>query len=196
MLRFTIPGAAAVLASAAPSSLATPHPRLRATPTTAATQGGIDEELVPFLLTDLAAVHPFGIPAGFVSSADGLLLLSGEGASVAFVDATNDTTFKEYIKRVQVGKQGVMPSALLLDPDAEDNLTIPGTPYVPGSNDYVYIAGGRAGLWIMEADPRVGIANLAARIDDSGNSNPITQKSRRWWWRTFRSDFSALLQDG
>ena len=76
-------------------------------------------------------------------------------------------------KKVPLGKQGVLASKLLLDPQAN---TVP----TDGPNDLLYIAGGRDGLWVYQADTSVGVENKAWRVDDSGNTDPSSQLGLRW----------------
>ncbi|MFT7676828.1 MAG: hypothetical protein ACI8QC_000804 [Planctomycetota bacterium] len=86
-------------------------------------------------------------------------------------------------KKVRVGTKGVLAARMLLDPLAQTEPT-------NGSNDYLYIAAGRDGLWFMQADVS-STTNEAWLIDDSGNANVATQNSRRWC-----SDVDVMTIDG
>ena len=79
-------------------------------------------------------------------------------------------------KRVSIGKRGVLPVQMLLDPEASP---IPG-PLTGNDKDLIYIAAGRDGLWMMEADTTTTVVNRVWRIDDSGNQDPAEQQSLRW----------------
>lgn len=118
--------------------------------------------------------HPFGRAKAFTVTADGQWLYDGNGGSIAFIKMKDSVTgpyIDDYLKlpdgnkRLPVGQQSVVPSRMILD-------TLHG-------EDRLYIAAGRDGLWAMDADP-LSTSNRAWRIDDSGNTNPVNQLSKRW----------------
>jgi len=126
------------------------------------------------IMDKLLAVHPNSAPGALTASARGDRLWVAEGGAIAFIETNaaasfpaNQMQYESPKKILPVGSQAVLASALLLDPVTED---------------VVYIAGGRSGLWVMEADPNLATVNKAARIDDSvnGQGTPGLQKSRRW----------------
>jgi len=132
------------------------------------------------LLNELVAVHPYSASGSMTSTANGDFLYVGEGGAIAAIFANPDDPLSDYqtpLWRDQLGSLGVLPVKMLLDPEAGVH---------PGSDgqdiDILYIAGGRDGLWAMDASVRDdGIPNQAVRIDDSGNeTNVDTQFNRKW----------------
>jgi len=132
------------------------------------------------LLDELVAYYPYGPSYTMTSTPDGNYLYVGEGCSIAVIladpSASNpDDNYKDPIKRSPIGSTGVLPVKLLLDPDAST------TPAF-GAHDLLYIAGGRDGLWAMQADTQTETQpNRAVRIDDATVENSTSdQDSRRW----------------
>ena len=76
---------------------------------------------------------------------------------------------------------------LLLDPEGEMGST--GVLGDPGYKDFLLIAAGRGGLWIMDADPAGG--GTAARVDDSIKNDPGIQNSKRYC-----NDLTAFKLEG
>lgn len=122
-----------------------------------------------------SATHPFSRTKAFTATEDGDWLYSAEGGSMAFINMRDsqgmftdaDMHEPNATKKISVGKHGVNASRMILD-------TLRG-------GDLLYLAGGRDGLWVMDSDPDPSIPpNRAWRVDDSGNTNPATQGSRRW----------------
>ncbi len=151
-------------------------------PLTAAPQSGPDR-----ILNELVAVHPYSSPGAMTSTPDGNYLYVAEGGAIAIIDAdpgkpNAEDNYADPIKRQPVGSFGVLPVSMVLDPDISydprEGCYRPGTE----STDLLYIAGGRDGLWVMEADVRdSGHVNQAFRVDDATvvAPNPV-QDSRRW----------------
>ncbi|MDA1349253.1 MAG: hypothetical protein O3A47_10400 [Chloroflexi bacterium] len=111
---------------------------------------------------------------------DGRWVFSAEGGKVAFLDVYDeqtqaytdqDLTTINGTKKVPLGEFGVLASKLLLDPEAAA---------VPTGDDLLYVAAGRDGLWIFQADVDSGVENRAWRVDDSGNGDPSSQGGHRW----------------
>ena len=126
------------------------------------------------------------IARSFTTTSGGEWLYLSEGATLVFFDLTGDAqaSFDQIdgAKRVPLGKMGLMPDVMLLDPQAN---AIPTLPAGGGAHhDLLYIASGRNGLWVMEAfvgsGPPGYEENYTWRIDDSGNQDPAEQESRRW----------------
>ena len=132
------------------------------------------------------AVHPRSRMRGMATSRDAEWIYISEGGMLTVIKSTDD--FGQYAeegfrepfghKQSSMGEYGVLASRMMLDPEADDD---PG-PNVPGvlPKNLLYVAGGRDGLWVVEADVTPGNPTRAWRIDDSGNTNPATQNSRRW----------------
>lgn len=139
---------------------------------------GAAQQVLPFL-NQLDAL-PASRARTIACNADGTWYFIAEGGMMTFietVDATGafvDTNFKlaDGSKKVRIGDFGILPCRMLLDPMAA---TVPSA----GPNDYIYIAAGRDGLWMMEANV-TSSTNQAWLVDDSGDLNPATQNSRRW----------------
>ena len=132
------------------------------------------------LLEELVAVYPYSSGYTMTSTPDGNYLYAGEGCAVAVIhsdptDLNADDNYNIPIKRDPVGRTGVLPVKLLLDPDVA-------TTPVYGDDDLLYIAGGRDGLWAMQADTQNDTQpNLAVRIDDAKvETSTADQDSRRW----------------
>ncbi|MEM1447602.1 MAG: hypothetical protein AAF957_22275 [Planctomycetota bacterium] len=146
------------------------------------------------VLDELLAVMPESVPNSFVTTDDGSWLFLGEGATLTFIDfrgrtpstpdvpGTLEQPMPAPTKRVQIGSLGVLPSEMVLDPEAD--LTDDGdtTSVLDDADDkdIIYIAGGHFGLWAIEAYPNDGHDNVAVRLDDSGNLDPATQNSGRF----------------
>jgi hypothetical protein len=130
------------------------------------------------ILDTLRIAHPRSNASSVISTTDGKWMISSEGGVMAFFqvpDVPADTGVKDMPGEshfVQVGKSGVKATRMALDPQAA---TVPKT----GSEDLLYIAGGRDGLWVLEADT-TGTKTASQRVDDSGNSDIANQMSRRW----------------
>ncbi len=141
-------------------------------PVPSAAQGGGDYRL----LLDEFASYPYGESYAMTSTPDGKQLYAAEGGTISFIDADPDTAgaqnnYRFEVKRLPVGQRGVVPVRMIHD-DAYDLL---------------YIAGGRDGLWLMDASFDPQVENLAWRVDDKGNQGDITkQKSRKWCDDLFR----------
>ena len=140
----------------------------------------------PVELTRQLAVHGPSRMRSFASTRDGHVLFLGEGATMVFIDTFDEAsgTFdasafrsQDGFKRVPIGERGVLPNAILLDPDAGDP---PGalSPSTPG--ELLYLAAGRDGLWVMEADVDATVENRAWRVDDSEDADTSTQDGARW----------------
>ncbi len=134
----------------------------------------------PVPLTKLEATAPESRPRTMVCTPSGHWVYQAEGGALAvfevfqngvYTDAEFKTTTGH--KKFKLSSMGVLASRMALDPLAAD-------PPVDGANDLIYVAGGRDGLWMVAADTTPSAANPAWRIDDSGNTNPATQKGRRW----------------
>jgi len=140
------------------------------------------------IFSELKAVHPFSVPNEIACSGRGGVLFSGEGGSIAYLETGNSGQEFNEVRRVPVGRFGVRPAAMLLDPDATVD---------DGSDadaaDLLYIAGGHSGLWAIEANATAFDPNdpFATRLDDSANLNPSTQQSRRWC-----NDLATMTVDG
>src|SRR5690606_25968640 len=83
--------------------------------------------------------------------------------------------YKSPVKSFTVSSLAIAPIAMVLDPDADVESQVPA-----GENDWLYVAAGRDGLWMVQADPRSTTTNLAVRIDDSFSGNHLEQDNRRW----------------
>jgi len=146
-------------------------------------------------LARLLDTHPYSIPGINLCTDEGDWVFTSEGGSLAFFyqrENPNEFTWnlsglefplnQHEVKRVPIGFPGVQPAELRLDPDA--NLTdddADGPIVLPeDAHDLIYVAGGRLGLWVMEAHPASNHVNRAARIDDSQNMNPLQQDSSRY----------------
>jgi len=151
-------------------------------PLAASPQSGSDR-----ILNELVAVHPYSSPGAMTSTPDGNYLYVAEGGSIAIIEADPGhpgavTNYKNPRKRRPVSSRGVLPVNMVLDPD----ITLPQAEigYEPtyGPNDLLYIAGGRDGLWVMQADVTAPAQpNLAFRVDDATIVGPSAeQDSRRW----------------
>ena len=151
-------------------------------PLTASPQSGPDR-----ILNELVAVHPYSSPGAMTSTPDGNYLYVAEGGSIAIIQADPGHPgaaihYENPRKRRPVSSRGVLPVNMVLDPD----ITLPrgeiGYEPTYGPNDLLYIAGGRDGLWVMQADVAAPTQpNLAFRVDDATivGVNP-DQDSRRW----------------
>jgi len=130
------------------------------------------------ILDELVAVYPYSVGGSMTSSRDGLTLYAAEGGAVAIIDADPndpkvDGNFQHPIKRCPVGSLGVLPVQMRLDPLA-------GIKPLYGYCDLLYVAGGRDGLWAMQADAQhPDTPNLAVRLDDASTVGG-DQDSRRW----------------
>ncbi|MFQ5459917.1 MAG: hypothetical protein ACE5EL_03905, partial [Anaerolineae bacterium] len=127
----------------------------------------------PNVLDTLHLTHTSSSTKAILANDDGTRLWIGEGGVLTFIDTATQAGFETPIKRVPIGLTGVMPVRMALDPEAA---------LMPGNApaDLLYVAGGRHGLWVMEADLDPSVVNSAARVDDSGNTDPATQLNRRW----------------
>ena len=149
---------------------------------------GLSSPQSPPILDTEVLNHSPSYGHGFTSSHDGKWLYHTEGGSLVFVQADASSpnplpanfTAENGAKRVPVSAMGVLVARMILDPDAD---LVPG-PNVAGIEplNLLYMACGRDGLWIMEADVGTGpsVTNRAWRVDDSGDIQAGTQLSRRW----------------
>lgn len=145
--------------------------RCRPPPPSAPLQG-----LTHRLLSRLEAVHAHSVPGPIASSADGSYLFVAEAGVMAVIETATPTTFV-MPKLARISSRGVRAVELSLDPGAD--LTEEGNAGTAAS--MLYVAGGRQGLWVMQADPRPGMGMPAARIDDAANATqPSGPDSRRW----------------
>ncbi|MFQ5460131.1 MAG: hypothetical protein ACE5EL_05010, partial [Anaerolineae bacterium] len=132
----------------------------------------------------LVAVHPPSRPHAFTTTSDGRWLYQSEGGTITFIHTWdgNDYSNAEFVKhdggkRVTVGSRGVLASRMILDPDSG----LPPLDLATHPADLLYIAGGRDGLWVMEADTDTNYTdNKSWRVDDSGNNTDLIQFNRRW----------------
>jgi len=127
-------------------------------------------------LVETRGVYGASLPTALVSSADGRYLFSAEGGTLAIMRSGPDGDLHKAIKKPLVGaREGVKAARLLLDPgadlDDEDNVE---------KKNLIYIAGGRSGLWVMDANVFAKQSNLAVRVDDSTHSGSASRDSRRW----------------
>ena len=135
-------------------------------------------EYVP---TELVAVHPYGVGGPITSDPAGDWCYAAEGGSVACFQSDPYvphplSNYETPLWRLPVGSAGVVPNAMILDPDMVWN-----EPFPPSDpNALLYIAAGRDGLWAMRAGPLATSSNDAYRIDDSGDTDPATQHGRKW----------------
>ncbi|MEM8713804.1 MAG: hypothetical protein AAGG01_22915, partial [Planctomycetota bacterium] len=157
---------------------------------------------LPERLVDLDAVYAYGDPAANLCDPSADWGFFGEGGMLTFMDfrsidpgtpgtstplpngTSNEFELADEFKTVQIGSLGVRPAEMLCHPnldltgDADDPDSVPHP--VDDANDIIFIAGGRLGLWAIEAHPAKNYSNRAVRIDDSGNLNVSTQSSRRY----------------
>ncbi|MCP3914067.1 MAG: hypothetical protein GY711_00750 [bacterium] len=137
-------------------------------------------------MTDQRAVRGASRMGGMTSSADARWLFQSEGSTVVFLrtnkqSGPHDRRRMHRVdgeKRAVIGESAITVSRMMLDPAADAS---PG-PNTPGNvRNLFYLAGGRDGLWIMEADVALGVQNKAWRIDDASNAlNPSVQDNVRW----------------
>ena len=128
------------------------------------------------ILDVLEAVHPYSLPGALASDPDGQYLFVAEGGALVTLHAETNPDVFRIRSTAPIGATGVRPVRMLLDPDAHLTLSS-----APGLEDVLYVAGGRSGLWAMRADLRLSVASrVAVRIDDSRDTDPTTQDSRRW----------------
>jgi len=124
----------------------------------------------PPIFDELQAVHPNSVPGALATreNPDGShTLYVAEGGALAFIAAENPSSYQNEIKIVPISSMGVQPVRLLPDP--------------VNGGDLLFIAGGRFGLWVMDANDSPSSGNPAARIDDAEDAaNPSVQNSRRW----------------
>ncbi|MEZ6018228.1 MAG: hypothetical protein R3F49_24205 [Planctomycetota bacterium] len=130
------------------------------------------------LLTKLHDVHPGSMPNTFTGTDDGSVLYLGEGGQVSIIDltttppATGPGLMPSAVKKVQVGKLGVVPADLLLDPTLcfteDDDLDGDAK---NDCSDLLIVAGGHMGLWVMSANPTLGQPNRVMRIDDQQDTS-------------------------
>jgi len=131
--------------------------------------------------------HTPSIGRAFTSTRDGKWLYHSEGGTMVFIKANatdtnildSDYEAADGVKRVGIGNSEVLVARMILDPDADLE---PGPNTGSPNKNLLYMACGRDGLWIMEADVGLGVTNKAWRVDDKGDiQTSITrQKSRRW----------------
>ena len=138
----------------------------------------------PEPLTEQFVAHTPSRMRGMTSTVDGKWMFQSEGGTMVFIlthdgMSYTDVGFKKIDgeKRVPMGRKQVIASRVILDPGAD---TEPG-PVTSTSPNLLYLAAGRDGLWMMEADVDTSVENAAWRVDDSGNITDVTtQNSRRW----------------
>ncbi len=132
-------------------------------------------------MDDLVAVHSESAAGAITSSPDGRYTYVAEGGTVTLIHHDVGATvlqdnYESPQWRVQVGSLGVVPVEMALDPDMDFSEPISAS----DPNALLLIAGGRDGLWVMDASPDVGASHKAYRVDDSGDSIPATQHSIKW----------------
>jgi len=127
------------------------------------------------VFTLLQAVHGNSVTGPETSTPDGAVLLVAESAVLAFIDASDPLSYESPLRIEPISSFGVRAVDLMLDPAADlgDSSLDP--------NDLVYVAGGRMGLWAMQAHPTAGSALAAVRLDDAVDAADFgIQSSRRW----------------
>jgi hypothetical protein len=162
-------------------------------------QGG--QPIYPDRLVQLDAVHAFGDPAANLCTEDGDWGFFSEGGRLVFYDFREIDVLDPGIsvpdpngvstdfilnpindrKNIQIGTLGIRPAEMITHPDLD--LSDDGSSLAPDANDandIVFIAGGRFGLWAMEAHPHKDYENKFVRIDNSGNPNSGRQNSERY----------------
>lgn len=138
----------------------------------------------PKVLNNPILRHTPSVGRAFTSSHDGKWLFHSEGGTMVFIkaNATNgnidedDYRIESKLKRVGTGPREVLVAKMILDPAADPE---PG-PLANNPANLLYMACGRDGLWIMEADVDPTAVNQAWPVDDSGNDSDLNQNSRRW----------------
>ena len=132
-------------------------------------------------------VEPLGAYASsrlraLTCTTDGRWIYEAEGGRLVLVDTWDEgaggTSIDGFLgpggsKSFQLGERGVLASALALDPDAAPEPQ-------DGPSELLYVAGGRDGVWVVQADTAPDRENRAWRIDDSGDLQTGSQGSRRW----------------
>ena len=134
------------------------------------------------LLVEVQGAYASSRLRALTCTPDGRWIYEAEGGRLVLIDTWDEIAGRNSLdgfagpggsKSFQVGARGVLASALALDPDAASE---PGD----GHSDLVYVAGGRDGVWAVQADTAPDRQNRAWRIDDSGDLQPGSQGGRRW----------------
>ena len=137
------------------------------------------------ILNTLTRSHTPAITRSIAISNTDKYLYAAEGCSMVIMDSTFESTLHATngIKKFPIGRRGVLPIRMLFDPLFEGA--------DPGWKDYIYVAGGRDGLWAISANINVhgGAAgtiapdtttNRGTRLDNRQIYNVDTQDNIRF----------------
>ena len=140
------------------------------------------------ILNTLTRSHTPSITRSIAISNTDKYIYAAEGCSMVIMDSTVSPTSNPTptlhatngLKKFPIGKRGVLPIRMLFDPLGADE---------PDWKDYIYVAGGRDGLWAISANINVhggaGIApdtttNRGTRLDNRQIYNVDTQDNIRF----------------
>ena len=134
------------------------------------------------ILNTLTRSHTPSITRSIAISNTDKYLYAAEGCSMVIMDSTDESTLHATngIKKFPIGRRGVLPIRMLFDPLGAAE---------PDWKDYIYVAGGRDGLWAISANVSVyagtGVApdnatNRATRLDNRQIHNVDTQDNIRF----------------
>jgi hypothetical protein len=126
------------------------------------------------------------MPGAIGGTDDGRFIFSAEGASLAIIEPGRlpqairdpDAEFDQPIKVFELGHFRPHIVRMIVDPEADlgDGSTLASRG--PSYRNYLFVAAGGNGLWIVDVDPAPASVNRVARVDDSGDV-PSVQDSNR-----------------
>ena len=140
----------------------------------------------PQIADRLVAGRGYGMPGALGGTSDGAFIFSAEGASLAIIQPGRlpqgirdpDAEFDHPIKSFELGHFRPHAIRMVVDPEADiddgTTLAAAGLAY----RNYVFIAAGSNGLWIVDVDPAPGSVNRIARVDDSGDDPSVQDGDR------------------
>jgi hypothetical protein len=140
----------------------------------------------PQIADHLVAGRGFGPPSALGGTDDGQFVFSAEGASIAIIEpgrggqgqSNPDLEFDMPIKQFELGHFRPHPVRMIVDPeiDLDDGSTLATSG--PDYRNYLFVAAGGNGLWIVDVDPALGTVNRVARVDDSGDVPGVQDSDR------------------
>ena len=131
----------------------------------------------------LAAARGFGGIGAGTGTPDGRFLFTAEGAAIAILEPGRgnapDRNFDKPLKKFELGSMRPHVVRMALDPEASlgDGSSLGKTGH-PEYRNYLFLAAGHNGLWVVDADVEPRRPNRIARVDDSGDV-PMFQTNAR-----------------
>ena len=138
------------------------------------------------ILDQISSIYPYGTLGELTCTDDTIKVWVAEGGGMAYLERdpsppTPGSHPFELLARVPVSELGVKAAGLALHPGYVGDTVLNEVDQEDGIKEMLFIAGGRHGFWVLNADHNDALGPYAMRVDDRDADDAVGgQISRRW----------------